>query len=207
MERHTVRDVGMDFVARLVVGAMFAMLSFNLLGDVIRTHRLTALWLLISESLVVVLTILRRRARLVDRTAGSVFLTSASLVGPVLLRTVATGGIVPDAVTALVGSIGLIIVIAGKMTLGRSFGIVPANRGVVIAGPYNIVRHPIYAGYLLTHIAFVFAHPTIWNAAVLLFADAALILRALHEERLLSNDGLYQSYCRRVGWHLVPGVF
>jgi protein-S-isoprenylcysteine O-methyltransferase Ste14 len=207
MEKHTARDIGMDFAARLLVGTMFAMLSFNLLGDVIHTHRLTALWLLISESLVVVLTILRRRARIVDRTAGSAFLTCASLVGPVLLRTVATGGIVPDAVTALVGSIGLIIVIAGKMTLGRSFGIAPANRGVVIAGPYTIVRHPIYTGYLLTHIAFAFAHPTIWNAAVLLFSDAALILRALHEERLLSKDDSYQSYCQRVGWHLMPGVF
>ena len=30
---------------------------------------------------------------------------------------------------------------------------------------------------------------------------------ALIEERVLSTDVKYQSYCRRVGWHLVPGVF
>ena len=53
--------------------------------------------------------------------------------------------------TALISTVGLLFVIAGKITLGRSFGIVPANRGVV-AGPYTLVRHPIYAGYLLSHI-------------------------------------------------------
>ena len=48
-------------------------------------------------------------------------------------------------------------VIAGKITLGRSFGIVPANRGVVTAGR-TLVRHPIYTGYLVSHLAF--AWPT-----------------------------------------------
>ena len=97
--------------------------------------------------------------------------------------------------------------IAGKLTLGRSFGIAPANRGVVIAGPYGFVRHPIYAGYVVTHVAFACAHPTAWNAAVLLVTDAALIIRALYEERVLAGDRLYQMYCSRVAWHLVPGVF
>ena len=31
--------------------------------------------------------------------------------------------------------------------------------------------------------------------------------RYLLEERVLSADVMYQGYCRRVGWHLVPGVF
>jgi protein-S-isoprenylcysteine O-methyltransferase Ste14 len=98
-------------------------------------------------------------------------------------------------------------VVIGKIALGRSFGLVPANRGVVIRGPYSLVRHPIYTGYLITHIAFLMAQPTRWNACVLLLADAALVLRALMEERVLSADVEYQQYCRRVGWHLVPGVF
>ena len=66
-----------------------------------------------------------------------------------------------------------------------SFGIVPANRGVVARGPYTFVRHPIYAGYLLTHAAFLMAYPRPWNVLILLTADAALIGRALMEERVL----------------------
>jgi hypothetical protein len=42
---------------------------------------------------------------------------------------------------------------------------------------------------------------------VLIVADSALVVRALIEERVLGADVEYQSYCRRVGWHLVPGVF
>jgi protein-S-isoprenylcysteine O-methyltransferase Ste14 len=133
--------------------------------------------------------------------------TILSLVGPAMLRVVPGAGLVPDMLTALVSSVGLLIVIAGKVTLGRSFGIVPANRGVVSGGPYEFVRHPIYAGYLLSHVAFACAYPTVWNVSVIVLCDTALIVRALYEEKLLKADGAYQSYCQRVGWHIVPGLF
>jgi protein-S-isoprenylcysteine O-methyltransferase Ste14 len=84
---------------------------------------------------------------------------------------------------------------------------VPANRGVVASGPYAVVRHPIYAGYIVTHVAFVMAHPRLMNAVIVIAADAALIVRALMEERVMAEDATYRVYCRRVGWHLVPGVF
>ena len=77
----------------------------------------------------------------------------------------------------------------------------------LVAGPYGFVRHPIYAGYLITHAAFALAYPSPWNFVTLVVSDAALIYRALCEERILANDHMYQTYCRRVAWHLVPGVF
>jgi protein-S-isoprenylcysteine O-methyltransferase Ste14 len=33
--------------------------------------------------------------------------------------------------------------------LGRSFGFVAADRGLRASGPYAMVRHPVYASYLL----------------------------------------------------------
>jgi len=116
-------------------------------------------------------------------------------------------GLLPDIATTVASGIGLSIAIAAKLSLGRSFGIVPANRGVVVAGLYNVVRHPIYAGYLITHVAFAVAHPRWWNVFFLMVADLALVFRALREERILQTDLTYQDYCRRVNWHLVPGVF
>jgi protein-S-isoprenylcysteine O-methyltransferase Ste14 len=196
-----------DLLARAIVIVLFSLLSMNLLGDFMRTGHVTGLLLLASESLVVVLTMVRRRTQLVDRSAAGLLTTLMSVAGPPLLRAGDGSNMVPDVVTAIVSGAGLAIVIVGKVALGRSFGIAPANRGVVVRGPYLLVRHPIYAGYLLTHAAFLVAHPTPWNMAVLLVAVGALVVRALIEERVLSADADYQSYCRRVGWHLVPGVF
>ena len=207
MSRRLESGVATDLVARAIVIVLFSLLSANLLGNFLRTGHVTGLLLLASESLVVVLTIVRRRTRLIDRSAAGVLATAMSVAGPPLLRAVDGSHMVPDAITAIASVAGLGLVIVGKLALGRSFGIAPANRGVVVRGPYVLVRHPIYAGYLVTHVAFLIAHPTPWNAAVLVMADGALVVRALIEERVLSADADYQSYCRRVGWHLVPGVF
>jgi protein-S-isoprenylcysteine O-methyltransferase Ste14 len=199
-------DLG-DWVARLSIGALFVLLTWNLWNDFVRTGHLTGLLFIVSEGLVVVLTIVRRKARVVDRSVLAAALTVLSLAGPPLVRAGQVPGLVPDVATVIVSAIGGIIIIAAKITLGRSFGIVPANRGVVTRGPYTIVRHPIYAGYLVTHVAFVVAHPTTWNISIMLVADTALILRALTEERVLAADRSYEAYCSRVAWHLVPGLF
>lgn len=201
------RDWLTDLLARATVGALFTLLSINILADFMRTGRVTGLLLLASESLVVVLTLMRRRATLVNRSAAAAVVTIVSLGGPPMLRTASTLPLAPDVVTAILSAVGLAIVVVGKASLGRSFGLVPANRGVVVRGPYTLVRHPIYAGYLVTHVAFLAQHPTPWNAVVLLVADVTLVVRALMEERVLSADVEYQGYCQRVGWHLVPGVF
>jgi protein-S-isoprenylcysteine O-methyltransferase Ste14 len=203
MMREGVRDLA----ARVVIGALFALMTANLLGDFLSTGRVTGLLLVVSESLVVALTILRRPAALVDRSAAAGVVTIMSLAGPPLLRAAHLPSVVPDAVTACISAIGLILVISGKITLGRSFGLVPANRGVVVSGPYSLVRHPIYTGYLIAHVAFLLANPTPLNAIIIGLSDSALIIRALMEERVLVRDVMYQAYCRRVGWHLVPGLF
>jgi len=201
------REAARDLAARAVVIALFTLLSINLLGDFLKTGRTTGLLLLAGEALVVVLTVFRRRAQLIDRSLVAGAITVVSLVGPPLLRATKGEGLLPDVVTTVISGIGLALVIVGKLTLGRSFGIAPANRGVVVRGPYNVVRHPIYAGYLVTHIAFFVANPGPWNAAVVVIGDSALVIRALIEERVIGGDEGYQAYCRRVGWHLVPGVF
>jgi protein-S-isoprenylcysteine O-methyltransferase Ste14 len=196
-----------DFLARLCIGVLFLFLTANLVGDFLRTGHVTGILFVVSEGLVVVLTIVRRHARLVDRSPASAVLTVVSVAGPPLLRAATTPAFVPDELTAVASGLGVVIVIVAKMTLGRSFGLVPANRGVVTAGPYMVVRHPIYAGYLITHLAFVVANPTLWNIAIILVADVALVARALVEEQVLAADGSYQAYCSRVAWHLVPGLF
>ena len=97
--------------------------------------------------------------------------------------------------------------IGGKVSLGRSFGLMPANRGIVSSGLYRLVRHPIYMGYLVTHVGFVLANPTLWNVLTLVAADLGLLLRAVCEERTLARDAAYRTYQQQVRWRVVPGVF
>jgi len=197
-----------EWAARIIVALMFGVLCANILHEFTRTGHVTGLMLLISESLVIVLTLARRPARLVDRSIPAAIVTVVSVAGPPILRADADiAALAPDLLTAIVSALAILLIVSGKVTLGRSFGLVPANRGVVVAGPYMAVRHPIYAGYLVAHVAFLAAHPSAWNIVVLVLADGALIIRALMEERVLANDAQYRAYCTRVSWHLVPGLF
>ena len=102
---------------------------------------------------------------------------------------------------------GLSMQIAAKINLNRSFGIVPANRGVVTDGFYSIVRHPVYASYLIGHVGFLLLNPNWWNLTVYTSGLAFQVSRMLMEEGLLSHDPLYQAYRQHVRYRLVPGVF
>jgi protein-S-isoprenylcysteine O-methyltransferase Ste14 len=207
VERKTRQQRAADLFARAVCGLLFVLLSLNLLREFMKTRHLTGLLLLVSEVLVVVFVVFRRPAQQIDRSLAARVITTISILGPPLLRAGSETPLLPDLITGAVSSAGLVLVIAAKLTLGRSFGLVPANRGVVANGPYTFVRHPVYSGYVISHLAFLAAHPTVTNIGLIVAADSALIFRALLEERTLSGDERYQSYCARVGWHLMPGIF
>ena len=193
-------------LSRVLVGALFLTLAWRLLGDFLETNRATDLLLLVGEALVVVLTCLRRPASVGDRRPAVRLVTAVSMTFPLLSQPAHIAPILPEVAAATLLGFGLLIVVGGKISLGYSFGLLPANRGVMERGLYRVVRHPIYLGYLLTHIPFLAAHPTGWNAAVLLIGDAALIVRALYEEETLGRDPQYVRYCQSVKWRLLPGI-
>ena len=196
-----------DAVARIVVAGLFLGLAYRVGQSVVDTGRLTALLLLASESLVVVLTLLRRHAVDIDRRWSVRVVVAASVSGPMLLTPTVGVALLADAYTVVVSGVGLVWVVVGKMSLGRSFAILPANRGIVCAGVYRLVRHPIYVGYVLTHISFLAAHATAWNLVILVIAYLALVVRVRLEEATLARDSTYRAYCRRVVWRFVPGVY
>jgi protein-S-isoprenylcysteine O-methyltransferase Ste14 len=196
-----------DVAARAVVVVLFSLMAIRFGADFLATGRLTGLLLLVSEALVVVLTVMRRSAAAMDRSMRARLLTTLSMLGPPLLQPGLVAALAPEMLTVALSAAGLGVVIAGKLTLGRSFGLMPANRGVVSSGVYRVVRHPIYMGYLLTHIAFLAANPSAWNIAALFAADAALLARAVCEEKTLAKDARYRDYQQQVRWRVCPGVF
>jgi protein-S-isoprenylcysteine O-methyltransferase Ste14 len=196
-----------DTLAKVVVVTLFSALAYRLATDWWLTGRATGLLLLASESLVVAFTLVRRSASTVDRSWTARLLTGFSTFGPNLVAPVAIGALASEEVTLGICGIGLVIVVLGKLSIGRSFGLQPANRGIVSTGLYKAVRHPIYLGYLFTHAGFALANPSGCNLVVLAAADIALMLRAVREEKTLVKDEAYRSYTERVHWRVIPGVF
>ncbi len=196
-----------DALGRLMIVILFSLLAVRMGQNFLETARMTGLLLLAGELIVVLLTVLRRPAKFVNRSWRARLLTGCSLVGPLVVVPLTSASPVSDAITAITSAAGLLITIAGKLALGRSFGIMPANRGIVCTGLYRAVRHPIYAGYLVTHLAFLVAHPSPWNIGILIVADASLLARAVCEEKTLARDPEYSSYLEKVRWRVLPGVF
>ena len=196
-----------DSVARIIIIALFSFMAIRIGANFLETGRLTGLLLLASEALVVVLTVFRRAPMVVDRSLRARVLTTLAMIGPPLVAPAVVAPLIGDTISASIGVVGLLIVIAGKISLGRSFGLIPANRGIVSTGLYRLVRHPIYLGYFITHVAFVAANPTFWNVVVLVVADLAQLARAVCEERTLAQDEAYRAYQTKVRWRVVPGLF
>jgi protein-S-isoprenylcysteine O-methyltransferase Ste14 len=115
--------------------------------------------------------------------------------------------LVQPVVSGLVIVAGIMIQLSAKLVLFRSFGIVAANRGVKRDGPYRLVRHPMYLGYVVAWVGFLLNNPTLWNATIYLACLALMIGRILAEERILSEDGAYRDLRSMVRYRLAPGVW
>lgn len=103
--------------------------------------------------------------------------------------------------------LGTVLAMAAYVSLGRSFGIIPALRKVKTHGPYRVVRHPIYAAYQFSNLGFLFNHPTFYNALVALLCLLSQVYRIYSEERVLEQDASYADYKERVRWRMLPYVY
>jgi protein-S-isoprenylcysteine O-methyltransferase Ste14 len=79
---------------------------------------------------------------------------------------------------------------------------------VVSSGPYRWVRHPGYAGLLLTYLGTPFFLDSLWAFLPTALLLVALFLRTSLEDRFL-QDNLegYRAYAGRVRYRLIPGIW
>src|SRR6202022_2900139 len=91
--------------------------------------------------------------------------------------------------------------------LRNRFSIVPEARGLVTAGPYELVRHPIYLGEITAGFGLVLPTLFTWHAVVLAVFIAAQLARTYYEERMLAATyPQYEAYARR-SYRLIPFLF
>jgi protein-S-isoprenylcysteine O-methyltransferase Ste14 len=199
--------LALDIFERAFVIALFAWLTWSVAAAVGRGATWVNLLQLGVEGLNVVFIVLRRRAlatsyRPVDWAVSLGAVSFSMAVRPGTLPPLA-----PPAIAGALILAGFSLQIWSKLTLRRSFGITPANRGLVVRGPYHFIRHPMYLGYLIGWIGFYLLNPTLWNTNV--YALCALLqwLRIEAEERVLAEDPGFADYRAQVRYRVIPGLY
>jgi protein-S-isoprenylcysteine O-methyltransferase Ste14 len=199
--------LALDLAERVALAVFFSGMTWTFLRSWQETGQVANLILLPSEGSVVVFALTRRFAREVSVRPFDWLVALLGTTAPLLVRPSGGEAVLPALVCVPVMLAGSALQIAAKFTLRRSFGVVAANRGVKIGGPYRMMRHPMYAGYFMTQLAFLLMNPSAWNAAVYAFAFVLQIGRITAEERVLGSDPAYRAFAAAVPYRLLPGVF
>lgn len=202
-----VSRLDLDLIEKFLVAAFMTVLAARMIPVVIATGALAPLLLLISESMVVLFILLRRSTETISRRGGDWAIGLAGTLLPLLAIAPRGDALAPHQLVEGLMIGGFLLQISAKLTLRRSFGVVAANRGVKASGPYRLVRHPMYAGYALTHVGFLLAGPTLWNVAIYAGTLALQVRRILAEERVLGADPAYRALAGKTRFRLLPGVF
>lgn len=196
----------LDTAERVTLAILFAHFAIINIGPVLQGRWYNGM-VLFSEGLVLALLMVRRKSDAMSARPSEWMFAFFATAAPLLARPGGGHALVPAQVGFLLLFSGTLIQLSAKLMLRRSFGIIPANRGVKVEGPYRFVRHPMYLGYLCVHVGFLLMSPNPWNFSIYFLSFVGQVIRLLAEERLLRQDPTYDAYAGRVRWRLVPGVF
>lgn len=202
------KAVLLDIAERGLILMVYGQFAVRLMSLTFESLNIGSLLLVMSESIPLFFVLFRKFSENMSRDPfdWTVAIVGSSL--PLLILPEASRGpFIPVLAADLIIMLGLCAQIAAKVSLGRSFGIVAANRGVEVSGPYRFVRHPMYLGYTMTHIGFLLLMPSVINAILYGLAFFLQVVRLTREERVLNRDPAYRDFAARVRYRLIPGVF
>jgi protein-S-isoprenylcysteine O-methyltransferase Ste14 len=154
------------------------------------------------------------RAKLTDQVM--ILGTTAALITGVASAALGLGRVEPRWAALLIGvALGLSGVglrAAAMSTLGRYYSLTPqaeVEQSVVTRGPYGLIRHPGYAGILLSLLGLQMIAGTWVGLLAMLFVLVPLPLRIRIEERLLIEQlgARYEDYEHQTRYRLLPGIY
>jgi protein-S-isoprenylcysteine O-methyltransferase Ste14 len=204
----TFRGVLVEWFLRLFAIFVYGVAVHNIVRALwVDPTRWTLMALLVTEGYAMVLIVCARRSIMRDASTVALVATLYSVFYYVLFD--------PNQTTALIGEFaGVTFYIVGtatqfyaKTSLGRSFGLLPAQRGLVASGPYKFVRHPMYLGYLIGQTGFMLVNFSLRNLSILIGIYLALWLRIKREEAVLEYSDDYRKYREQVPWRIFPYIY
>ncbi|HZK51181.1 MAG TPA: isoprenylcysteine carboxylmethyltransferase family protein, partial [Actinomycetota bacterium] len=205
LERHSgdfMRRAGSCAAALLWVAACFVHLKAVVSGG-----GSASILFLLQISIVAWLFIVRRPAKRVDARPWHWLAAVGASFGPFLLQPGGEQVSLPPAIGFSLQGSGIVLSLAALLCLGKSFGIVAADRGLVTSGPYGLVRHPAYAAYLVSELGFLLLNFSAFNVLLLTVVWILQVSRISAEERVLAGDPAYAKYKSQVTKRLIPAVW
>ena len=170
------------------------------------THRPIGLGATALELLIATLFIIRRTPWIVSRSPRAWAAAALGTFGMLAARPAyhPIGGL--ELLYGIMQGAGALVAAASVISLGRSFGIVAANRGIRTGGPYRFVRHPLYSAYILTETGYLLENPSLRNWCLFVVVMAFQAVRIVEEERTLAEDPAYRDYRERVRSRILPYI-
>lgn len=186
----------------VVLWSLFARAHFLRFQEL---HEPYLLLMVVSESLIALMFLIRNAETSTSENPIEWMVAIAGTFAPMLLRP-SSAALIP-ALGGYIVAVGVCIQIAGVLSLNRSLGIVPANRGIKTAWMYRFVRHPLYLSYVVTFSGYLLANYSVINVLLVCGSFVLMIGRIFFEERHLLKDNAYQIYAQTIRWRLIPYVF
>jgi protein-S-isoprenylcysteine O-methyltransferase Ste14 len=86
--------------------------------------------------------------------------------------------------------------------------VVEKSQRVISSGPYAIICHPMYLGYLMMMLAMPVALGSMAGVPIFSLYIPLIIARILNEEKILARDlPGYAEYRQRIQYRLLPGIW
>jgi len=165
------------------------------------------LGIVFHNTLLLILFISRRRSKDTSSRPTDWLIPILTMACVMLLSPAPSSHFWASTLSIWIQCIGMAFMLWSLASLGRSFGIIPANRSIKNAGTYQWMRHPLYAGEIVFYVGFLIGNFTFFNLFMVLLIISGQIYRTFAEERLLLRDNLYRSYVQQVRFRIIPGIF
>ncbi len=197
-----------EIAARVGAASMLSLFAYGAIRQWLAApQRITLLLLVVSAFVTIGLSLFSRIPAKRDWRPLAFICSMGGTYYFLAVRLSPGSQLVPEDVGAVLQLLGIFWQLFAKASLRRSFGILPANRGVVSRGAYRFVRHPMYLGYFMTDMGFLLVNFGLQNLLVYSCQFALQVVRIVREEQLLSHDDGYRSYKTRVRFRVIPGLF
>jgi len=193
-----------SFYSGIILAIAFGSFAYAHLKGFQRTHEWMLLLFCFSEMLTAIFILFRSAPKTVSIDHFDWIVAIGGTFAPLLFRP-SPWGVAPFAKYAIVA--GVMIQIAGLISLNRSLAMVAAKREIKTGGLYRFVRHPLYASYFLTFTGYILMNTSLQNLIIYVITLGLLFIRVFREEEHLALDIMYREYMQKVNYRIIPFVF